>query len=114
MAALETFVGLCRADQPGPDEFYRVLGYNAAVPPAVRQALLDRTVDHDDVYPGVDLPVLVVHGRQDRVVALASGEHLAAITPNATAAFYPGVGHAPFLEVPDRFNEDLRAFAAKV
>jgi non-heme chloroperoxidase len=114
MAALETFVGLCRADEPGPDEFYRVLGYNAAVPPAVRQALLDRTVDHDDVYAGLDLPVLVVHGRQDRVVKLASGEHLAAITPNATTAFYPGIGHAPFLEVPERFNEDLRAFAAKV
>ena len=114
MAALQTFVGLCREDRPDPEDFYCVLGYNAAVPPAVRQALLDRTVDHDDVYAGLDLPVLVVHGLRDRVVTAASGEHLAAITPNATASYYAGVGHAPFREAPERFNEELRAFAEKV
>jgi non-heme chloroperoxidase len=113
MAALETFVGLCRADDPGLEEYYRVLGYNAVVPPAVRQALLNRTVDHDAVYAGLDLPVLIVHGRRDEVVTPASGEHLAALMPDATASFYAGVGHAPFLEAPERFNEDLRAFAAK-
>lgn len=113
MAAVETFVRLCRADQPGPEDLYSALGYNAVVPPAVRQALLNRTVDHDDVYADLDLPVLITHGTQDRIVTPAMSEHLAAIIPNATTSYYEGVGHAPFLEAPKRFNDELRAFAAK-
>jgi pimeloyl-ACP methyl ester carboxylesterase len=114
MATLETFVGLCRADDPGLDELYRAIGYNAIVPPRVRQGLLDRTVDHDNDYAGLDLPVMITHGRQDRIVLPAISEHLAAITPNATTSFYAGVGHAPFMEAPERFNDELLAFAAKV
>jgi pimeloyl-ACP methyl ester carboxylesterase len=114
MTAIETFVRLCTADEPDPEELYRVLGYNAIVPPAVRQALLDRTVDHDDVYANLDLPVLITHGLQDRIVVPAMSEHLAAITPNATASYYAAVGHAPFREAPERFNDELLGFATKV
>jgi non-heme chloroperoxidase len=113
MAAVQTFVRLCRADEPSDEDFYRAVGYNAVVPPAVRQALLNRTVDNDDVYAGLDLPVLITHGSLDRIVRPAMSEHLAAIIPNATTSRYEGVGHAPFLEAPKRFNDELLAFAAK-
>ena len=114
MAAVQTFVRLCRADEPSGDDFYRTVGYNAVVPPAVRQALLNRSVDNDDVYAGLDLPVLITHGTADRIVRPAMSEHLAGIIPNATTSFYEGVGHAPFIEAPNRFNDELLAFAAKV
>jgi pimeloyl-ACP methyl ester carboxylesterase len=113
MAAVQTFVRLCRADEPSPEDFYRAVGYNAVVPPAVRQALVNRTVDHDDVYAGLDLPVLITHGTRDRIVRPAMSGHLAGIIPNATTSYYEGVGHATFLEEPKRFNDELRAFAAK-
>lgn len=114
MAAIETFVRLCREVEPNQEEFYRVLGYTAMVPPAVRQALLSRTVDHDDLYAGLDLPVLIVHGVEDRVITAAMSEHLETLIPNATAHYYSGIGHAPFAEAPARFNSDLLAFAAKI
>ncbi|NMO50093.1 alpha/beta hydrolase [Actinoplanes sp. TBRC 11911] len=114
MRAVESFVRLCREREPGPDEFYRVLGYTAVVPPAVREALLSRTIDHDDLYADLDLPVLIVHGTLDRVILPAMSEHLAALIPNATASYYEGVGHTPFREDATRFNEELRAFAAKI
>jgi len=31
--------------------------------------------------------------------------------PHGRMSEYPGVGHAPFLEEPDRFNAELAAFA---
>jgi pimeloyl-ACP methyl ester carboxylesterase len=36
----------------------------------------------------------------------------ARIIPNAKLSLYRGVGHAPFLEAPARFNRDLSGFAA--
>jgi pimeloyl-ACP methyl ester carboxylesterase len=41
-------------------------------------------------------------------------DHHARTVPHARTSYYPGVGHAPFWEDPDRFNAELRAFAASV
>lgn len=114
MSAVETFVRLCREKPPAPEEFYRVLGYTAMVPPAVREALLSRTIDHDELYAGLDLPVLIVHGVTDRIILPAMSEHLAALIPNATVSYYEGIGHTPFREDAARFNDELRAFTAKI
>lgn len=114
VSAVESFVRLCAAKEPDLEEFYRVVGYNATVPPAVREALVSRTVNHDDVYAGLDLPVLIVHGMADRVILPAMSEHLAALIPNATTTYYDGMGHTPFREAAMRFNDELRVFAAKI
>ena len=34
-------------------------------------------------------------------------EHILATTRTATASWYDGVGHAPHIEAPDRFNQEL-------
>jgi pimeloyl-ACP methyl ester carboxylesterase len=36
------------------------------------------------------------------------------LIPHAKTSWYQGIGHSPFLEVPDRFNADLRAFASSL
>jgi non-heme chloroperoxidase len=113
MSAVGSFVRLCREDSAGFDEFYRVVGYTAMVPPGVRKALLSRTIDHDEIYAGLDLPVLIVHGLEDRIILPAMSEHLAALIPNATTSYYQGIGHSPFREAAPRFNDELRIFAAK-
>jgi pimeloyl-ACP methyl ester carboxylesterase len=41
-------------------------------------------------------------------------EHILAICPAAEASWYDGVGHAPHLEAPERFNRELAAFVARV
>ena len=41
-------------------------------------------------------------------------DHNASIIPHAKTSYYSHVGHAPFWEAPDRFNAELRIFAASL
>ena len=87
-----------------------MLGYNLVVPPSVRQALLSRQVDNDDLLPTIRKPVLVVHGAQDAIVTPSVvDQHRAGIT-HAQVQMMAGVGHTPFREDPPAFNRHLRAF----
>jgi non-heme chloroperoxidase len=109
--ALQTFLRLTTSAEPAPEDLYLALGYNSAVPPQVRQALLSRTFDHDDLLERLTIPVLLTHGVEDAVVLPAMSEHHARLIPHAKTSWYEGVGHTPFREAPDRFNAELHAFA---
>jgi pimeloyl-ACP methyl ester carboxylesterase len=113
-AGLQAFIRICASADPEPEEFFSILGYNSVVPPHVRQAMLSRTVSHDDLYARLETPILITHGLEDRVVLPAMSEQLARVVPNARTSFYPGIGHSPFRESTDRFNTDLHAFATSV
>jgi non-heme chloroperoxidase len=75
---------------------------------------MSRTINHDELLEGLTVPVLLVHGLDDRIVLPSMGEHQARLIPHAKSCWYEQVGHSPFLEVPDRFNADLRAFVASL
>ena len=113
-AALRTFIILTTSADPAPEDLYRTLGYNVVVPPHVRQAMLSRTVTHDGLLKELTAPVLLTHGADDEIVLPAMAEHHARLIPHAKATWYQGIGHSPFLEVPDQFNADLRAFASSL
>jgi pimeloyl-ACP methyl ester carboxylesterase len=68
-----------------------------------------RDLDYDDVLRNLRRPLLVSHGRSDRVVLPAMAQHVLNVCPTAEASWYDGVGHVPFLERPDRFNDELAA-----
>ena len=59
------------------------------------------------------MPVLVTQGRSDLVVLPAMAEYILEHCSNAEASWFDGVGHAPFLEDPTRFNAELARFANK-
>ena len=44
---------------------------------------------------------------KDTVALPIAGEHIVASCRNASGSFYEGVGHAPFVERPERFNREL-------
>jgi non-heme chloroperoxidase len=113
-AALRTFIRLTTSADPAPEDLYRALGYNMVVPPHVRQAMLSRTLTHDGLLTDLTTPVLVVHGSDDEIVLPAMAEHHARLIPHAKTSWYQGIGHSPFLEVPDQFNADLQAFASSL
>ncbi|WP_433266125.1 alpha/beta fold hydrolase [Actinosynnema sp. CS-041913] len=92
----------------------RLLGTALRVPARVRGELFRRDVDSADVLRAVDKPTLVLHGTADEVVDPAAGEYAAATIPGAELRRYEDVGHAPFLERPERFSADLAAFVAEV
>jgi non-heme chloroperoxidase len=112
--ALETFLRLTTRADPTPEDHYRALGYNSAVPPHVRQAMLSRALSHDDLLERLTIPVLITHGLDDEIVLPAIAEHHARLIPHAKTSWYEGIGHTPFREEPDRFNAELRAFASSL
>jgi non-heme chloroperoxidase len=98
------------ADPPGGEIWEAAYGSAMMVPPAVRLAMFSRVLDNDDVLGRIRVPAMVIHGAADRIVRLRASEHNAAKIPGAALRTFDGLGHAPFLEDPQRFNSDLAEF----
>ncbi len=62
----------------------------------------------------IDVPALVVHGDEDRVVPLANGRLLASRMPRAELVVMKGSGHSPMLEEPEAFAEIVCDFLDRV
>jgi pimeloyl-ACP methyl ester carboxylesterase len=104
---LKSFVAMCASSVPSEEEFFLLLGYNASVPPSVRQALLSRTLDNGDVLANLRVPVLIAQGKRDRIVQPRVAHELAAMIPGASLSMYEAAGHAPFIDDTERFNREL-------
>ena len=83
------------------------------MPPEVRGALLARQIDAGDVLSALSVPVLVTHGRRDRIVLPSMAEHVLDVCDTAEPSWYDGVGHLPFLEDPARFDRELGEFVER-
>jgi len=69
--------------------------------------------DWDFPYEKLDKPVLLLKGLHDRLFRIDEDvAELKARIPNAEEKVYPDAGHLIPAEDPDRFSEDLLAFAA--
>jgi pimeloyl-ACP methyl ester carboxylesterase len=56
----------------------------------------------------VKVPVLLIHGEQDRLVSAGSAREAARRNPQWTVEILDGVGHLPQIEVPDRVAAVVR------
>jgi non-heme chloroperoxidase len=97
-----------------PADLETGLSGSVSVPPQVLGALISRRIDSDDVLSALHVPVLVTHGRRDEIVMPSMSDHILQTCPSATASWYDGVGHAPFIEHPERFNRELAQLARSV
>jgi pimeloyl-ACP methyl ester carboxylesterase len=61
-------------------------------------------------FQAIHAPTLVMHGEADTVIPVEAGQALAAAIPGAKLILYPGVGHVPMEQIPDRSAADVRAF----
>lgn len=59
-----------------------------------------------------DMPVLIVWGRQDRLIPVAYAAPLQAEFPHAALEVLDGCGHVPIADCPDAFDRALTAFLA--
>ena len=114
IAAIRRFLRACIAGQFSQDDFEQALAFNMVVHPNVRAALTRRDLDFASILEEIRVPVLVTHGRSDTVVLPAMAEYILEHCRNAEASWFDGVGHAPFLEDPLRFNAELSRFANRV
>ncbi len=98
------------------------LAYNLQTPPFVRRAMvIDRFVtqgplDHSPTLKTVSVPVLLLHGAKNQHVLPRSTEIMQELVESGGGTtrriVYENLGHAPFLEDPQRFNADLGAFVS--
>ncbi|MFF7252507.1 alpha/beta fold hydrolase [Streptomyces microflavus] len=62
----------------------------------------------------IDIPVLVAHGDDDRIVPIGAAAHRAArLLPNATLKVYPGAPHGLNGTFEEEFNADLLDFVKR-
>jgi len=61
-----------------------------------------------------EIPTLLIWGSLDKAVAPQSSEPLRQCFRDCTVKIFPGVGHLPYEEVPDEFNQLLRKFLSPV
>jgi non-heme chloroperoxidase len=111
LRSMESLLRLCFFRELSAADLYRMLGYNLSVPPYVRQALLSRSVDNDDLLPKIRKPVLVTHGEDDAIVKPAVVEQHKASMVHAQIHVMANAGHAPFWDDAMGFNLRLRSFA---
>lgn len=79
--------------------------FTAEVAPSIAREPLDAArLAH------VTIPLLVVHGREDRSAPFAGAGAWARIWPRAQLLALDHVGHAPWLEAPDRVRSALAQF----
>jgi len=114
ISAMRSFLRACTAQPMSEEDRETALCFNIVVPPQVRLALISRQIDSDDVLSEMAIPVLVTHGEQDTVALPSMAQHVLEVCPTAEASWYEGVGHAPFLEDPERFNRELADFTRRV
>jgi non-heme chloroperoxidase len=111
IAAIRRFLRACTVKPISQDDFEEFLAFNMLVKPSVRAAMTQRDLDFASLLEGITLPVLVTHGRSDIVVLPAMADYILNHCKTAEPSWYDGVGHAPFLEEPLRFNTELKDFA---
>jgi non-heme chloroperoxidase len=88
-----------------------MLGYNLSVPPYVREALLSRSLDNDDLLPEIRKPVLITHGAEDAVVKPAIVDQHKSSIAHAQIHVIANAGHAAFWDDAASFNRRLRSFS---
>ena len=60
----------------------------------------------------IHVPTLVMFGQDDRLIPPADAEKFHKAIPAATLILYPGVGHLPMEQIPERSAADLKAWLA--
>lgn len=95
-----------------PELLDRLVAEVLKVPARVWREMFAALLEYDDTaeLARITAPTLLVWGDADGVVGRDMQDLLEERITDATLLVYPGVGHTPRWEVPQRFADDLAAF----
>lgn len=88
--------------------------FNMMMPAYVRDAMGRNRTSYEDLAWQITVPTLLIHGDADALVTFSASEGNQPLIPGSLLVRYEGIGHAPFLEAPERFNQDLSDFVMRV
>jgi pimeloyl-ACP methyl ester carboxylesterase len=66
----------------------------------------------DRLYLSEEVPTLVIWGAKDRIIPLEHGRRAHELMPDSRLEVFPGAGHFPFNDDPQRFVDVVTAFVA--
>ena len=114
LAGTKAFVADLAAVELSAETMEEALAYNMMLPAYVRDAMRQNQDSFEDLAGKVTVPALLIHGAADALVPVDASMRNQELIPGSELITYAEIGHAPFLEDPERFNADLMAFAARV
>ncbi|MCS6801489.1 MAG: alpha/beta fold hydrolase [Chloroflexota bacterium] len=94
--------------------FYQLLGASDYAQAGPLRPTFVRVVNQDlrPLLPRIQAPTLIIWGEKDDATPLADGKTMAREIPNARLIVYPYAGHFSYLDAPEQFVADVRAFLA--
>jgi pimeloyl-ACP methyl ester carboxylesterase len=110
----EVMIAAEYGEQEGAYELYAELAGQYRAPIPVLMAQLAAIMGHDTSarLGEVQVPTLVIHGTEDRLMAVENGELIARLIPGAQLELLEGSGHMFFWEQPERSAQLVRAHAS--
>ena len=114
LKAVQDFLHAAVKKPIAPEAMELAIGWTMLVHPQVRLGLISREEDFTPELAKLKKPVLISQGTADTVVLPMMAQAIKASAPHSERSEYAGIGHAPFFEEPERFNEELGAFAGRV
>lgn len=70
--------------------------------------------DLRDVPPTIDVPTLLIYGDNDERAPMRVANELHAVVPGSRLVVLEGAGHVCNVELPERFNDEVRTFLDEV
>lgn len=104
-------------ERPVPSAFMDVMvGESLKVPARIWKDAFASLLheDHGARLEALRVPCLLLWGERDGLISRAEQDALARAIRGSRLAVYPGVGHTPHWEEPERFATDLGAFLRSV
>jgi pimeloyl-ACP methyl ester carboxylesterase len=95
--------------EPDTDQLQRrACKYLCRLPTETILAFYDPGMDIAPLLESIAVPMLVTHGREDRLVSYAASEFMASRIPGAQLYLFDGKGHIPMFSATDEFCDVLR------
>lgn len=110
ISTLQHFMELVTYEELDLHELYFLVGITAITLPVSRKAMFSRKLDNKELLGKIELPTLIIQGKNDRIILPAYADFIAQHVPHASRVEYDSCGHIPFVEVVDRFNADVMEF----
>ncbi|MCF8278583.1 MAG: alpha/beta hydrolase [Flavobacteriales bacterium] len=82
-----------------------IRGSKRALLSTLRNFMLENHVPHYERLNHLDIPKLILWGKEDAILPFAYGKRIHALVPNARFEVFEDCGHIPQYEEPEKFNQ---------
>lgn len=96
------------------DRYHELLLYPGNREATGQRAATARNVADPAVLDKLRVPTLVMWGAEDKLIPVSAGRWFARTIPGSRLVVYPGIGHLPMEEAPDRSAADVAAWLRSV